>query len=794
MATSTSPTHSISTTDTPTGSARVAHSTARSKTSTQTSSRTAAHPKKSAKTTAHTTAAQSSGLSTAAASSSTVKKAPTSSRSSKKPASSTAHASSSTTRGRSHSTAAGASAPSLTPPPAPIPPLPAPFSTITRIPIVDVTPVVENGAWPAKAVERESFPVQATIFREGHDLFGAECVLFDPHGHEVQTCPMVDVRPGEFRFEGWLTPQTTGDYTFAVRAWSDPIATWTHNASIKIDNDQDIDLVFREGVILFKRALAQMKRGSDARATLRDAIAVMNRKRMSAKVRLEAATSPEVTAALAQYPLRDFPSESAHFKVRVEREAALVGAWYEMFPRTAGAHFDAEHSRWISGTFASAEKDLERIAGMGFTVIYLTPIHPIGTTARKGRNNSLTALPDDPGSPYAIGSAEGGHDAIHPDLGTFADFDHFVARAHELGMEVALDIALQCSPDHPWVTQHPQWFTQRADGSIAYAENPPKKYQDIYPLNFDNDPEGIYQEVKRILELWLSHGVTMFRVDNPHTKPLSYWQRLFDEFHAIHPDVVFLGEAHTNPPMMQTLAKVGFQQSYTYFPWRTEKKELEDYLWEVARVSDSHFRPCFWPTTHDVLTPFMQRGGVPAFAIRAVLAATGSPSWGIYSGYELAENIARPGSEEQIDNEKYEYKERNYEAAQANGIAQLLGTLNEIRSRHLALRRLRDLRIHPTSSDKIICFSKVSHPEESSDGQRDMVIVVVNMDPYASRDATINLDLSHFGAHPRWDDGPVLEVYDEMSGATFEWNQHPYVRLDPHGAVAHILSVKVINQ
>lgn len=691
-------------------------------------------------------------------------------------------------------TAATAHSPALAQPPAAVAPLPAPFSTITRIPIVDVTPVIENGAWPAKAVEREAFPVQATIFREGHDLFGAECVLFDPHGHEVQTCPMVDVRPGEFRFEGWLTPQTTGDYTFAVRAWSDPIATWKHNAAVKIDNNQDINLVFLEGVALFKRAQMQMKRGSEARAILRDAIAVMSRKRMSAKVRLEAATSPEVTAALYQYPLREFPSESAHFKVRVEREAALVGSWYEMFPRTAGAHFDKAQDRWISGTFASAEKELERIAGMGFNIIYLTPIHPIGMTARKGRNNSLTALPGDPGSPYAIGSAEGGHDAIHPDLGTFADFDHFVARAHELGMEVALDIALQCSPDHPWVTQHPQWFTQRADGSIAYAENPPKKYQDIYPLNFDNDPEGIYQEVKRILELWLSHGVTMFRVDNPHTKPLSYWQRLFDEFHETHPEVVFLGEAHTNPPMMQTLAKVGFQQSYTYFPWRSEKKELEDYLWEVSRISDSHFRPCFWPTTHDVLTPFMQRGGVPAFAIRAVLAATGSPSWGIYSGYELAENIARPGSEEQIDNEKYEYKERDYEAAEANGIAQLLGKLNEIRSRHLALRRLRDLRIHPTSSDKIICFSKVSHPEESPDGSTDMVIVVVNMDPYASRDATINLDLSHFGAHPRWDGGPVLEVHDEMSGATFEWNQNPYVRLDPHGEVAHILSVKVINQ
>ena len=665
------------------------------------------------------------------------------------------------------------------------------YSPISRIPITDVTPVVENGTWPAKGVENEAFPVQATIFREGHDCFGAACVLFDADGTQVQEKLMVDVRPGEFRYEGWLTPKKPGDYTFAVRAWSDPISTWRHTADIKISNNQDIQLVFLEGIAVMKRAMNAMPRGSAERATIRDLISVMSKKRMSAKLKFEAATSAEVNAALATYPLRELLSESAHYKLRVEREAALVGSWYEIFPRTCGCYFDSEKDMWISGTFKTAEKELERIAAMGFNVIYLTPINPIGTTARKGRNNTLTALPGDPGSPYAIGSSEGGHDAIHPDLGTFEDFDHFVARAHELGMEVALDIALQCSPDHPWVTEHPEWFTARADGTIAYAENPPKKYQDIYPLNFDNDPEGIYQEIKRVLEVWISHGVTMFRIDNPHTKPLNYWQRLFEEFHQIHPDITFMGEAHTNPPMMQTLGKAGFQQSYTYFPWRNEKKELEDYLWEVSRISDSHFRPCFWPTTHDVLTPYMQRGGVPAFAIRAVLAATGSPCWGIYSGYELAENIARPGSEEQIDNEKYEYKMRDYESAQANGISQLLGTLNEIRNKHLALRRLRDLRIHPTTSDKVICFSKVTQPEESPDGNVDMVLVVVNIDPYASRDAVINLDLSHFGTSARWDSAPVLEVYDEMNGETYEWNQNPYVRLDPHGQVAHILSVKV---
>ena len=673
-------------------------------------------------------------------------------------------------------------------------PQPAPFAPITRIPIVDVSPVVENGAWPAKGAENEAFPVQATIFREGHDLFGAEAVLFDPRGREVQTAPMVNVAPGLFRYEGWLTPHTTGDFTFAVRAWSDPVATWRHNAEIKIDVNQDIPLVFAEGVLLYKRAMMRMPRGSQHRAAMRDAIAIMDRKRLSAKVRYEAATSDAVNAALAAHPLRDYVSESAHYNLRVERIATLESSWYEIFPRTVGAYYDRDADRWVSGTLRTAAADLDRIAGMGFDVIYLTPIHPIGTTNRKGKNNSLSAVLGDPGSPYAIGSEAGGHDAIHPDLGTFEDFDYFVSRARELNMEVAIDIAFQCSPDHPWITEHPEWFTKRADGTIAFAENPPKKYQDIYPLNFDNDPEGIYHEIVRILELWIKHGVTIFRVDNPHTKPLNFWQRLFDEFHARHPEIIFLGEAHTNPPMMQTLGKVGFQQSYTYFPWRNEKKELEDYLWEVSRVSDSHFRPHFWPTTHDILTPYMQRGGVPAFAIRAVLAATGSPSWGIYSGYELVENIARPGSEEQIDNEKYEYKERDFAAAESNGIAQLLGKLNDIRSRHLALRRLRNIRINPTSSDKVIAFTKVTQPEESPDGSVDMVIVVVNMDPYASRDATIYLDLSAFGVTPRWDGGPVLEVFDEMSGETYLWNDHPYVRLDPHGQVAHILSVKVLPQ
>lgn len=668
----------------------------------------------------------------------------------------------------------------------------APYTSIGRIPIVDVSPCIENGAWPAKATENEAFPVRATIFREGHDLFGAECVLIDPKGKEAQISPMVDIAPGLRRHEGWLTPTAPGNWEFFVRAWSDPIATWKHNAEIKLEADQDVQLVFMEAEVLYKRAMKAMPRASAERDALRNALKEIGRKRAPKDLRFAAATSPEVTDALAKYPIREGVSESARYQIYVDRIRALTGSWYEIFPRTVGAKFDSEKNKWISGTFRTAAADLPRIAKMGFDVIYLTPIHPIGKTNRKGRNNTLVAMPNDPGSPYAIGSKDGGHDAIEPSLGTFKDFDYFVKQAKELGMEVALDLALQCSPDHPWVKEHPEWFTTRADGTIAYAENPPKKYQDIYPLNFDNDPEGIYQEIVRILEKWIRHGVTIFRVDNPHTKPLIFWQRLLTHFRNKHPEVIFLAEAFTQPPMMQTLGKIGFHQSYCYFAWRNGKQEIESYLHELAHLTDSQLRPTFWPTTHDILTPYMQRGGIPAFAIRAILAATGAPTWGIYSGYELIENVARPGAEEQIDNEKYEFKQRDFTLAKTNGMELLLTMLNSIRKKHLALQRLRNVWIHNSSSDQILVFSKLARLEENN-GKKDLVLVVINLDPYASRDATLYLDLRAFGTQARWDGAPVLKVTDELSGATYMWNDRPYVRLDPHGQVAHILNVEVIG-
>ena len=505
--------------------------------------------------------------------------------------------------------------------------------------------------------------------------------------------------------------------------------------------------------------------------------------------------SEDVVAVLDRLPLRDHVSPSATYPLQVDRTRALAGSWYEIFPRSLGSSRDADGTM-RTGTLRTAAQNLDRIAAMGFDVLYLTPVSPIGTTNRKGRNNTLVAQPGDPGSPYGIGSADGGHDAINPELGGVEDFVALVARARELGMEVALDLALQCSPDHPWVTEHPEWFTILADGSIAYAENPPKKYQDIYPLNFDNDPEGIYAAILDVVNTWIGRGVTIFRVDNPHTKPLPFWQRLLRQIHAEHPDVLFLAEAFTRPAMMRTLGEIGFHQSYTYFAWRNTKQELIDYMVELSQDTAHVLRPTFWPTTHDILTPFMTNGKVPAFKIRAVLAATMSPSWGIYSGYELAESTPRPGFEEQIDNEKYEFKPRNFAAARANGIATLLTRLNAARAAHPALLQLRDIWFHGTSDDSLIAYSKHVDAAHSPMGEDDVVLTVINLDPHRAREGEVYLNLEALGLPPGTDGShPVLRVTDELTGAAYEWSGQNYVRLDPfEGRVAHVFRVEPLTK
>ena len=420
---------------------------------------------------------------------------------------------------------------------------------------------------------------------------------------------------------------------------------------------------------------------------------------------------------------------------------------------------------------------------MGFDVLYLPPIHPIGTAFKKGKNNSLDATPEEPGSPWAIGNTAGGHDTIHPDLGTEKDFKAFVTKAGKLGLEVAMDLALQASPDHPWVKTNPEWFTTRADGSIAYAENPPKKYQDIYPINFDNDPEGIFNEVYRVVEKWISFGVKIFRVDNPHTKPVSFWQQLIAKVNANHSGVIFLAEAFTRPAMMHTLGKVGFQQSYTYFTWRNTKQELESYLTELAQESADFFRPNLWVNTPDILTEYLQYGGKPGFNIRATIAATAGSSWGMYAGFELYESVARPGAEENIDNEKYEYKFRDFEKAiaEGNSLAPRITQLNEIRKAHPALRQLRNLMIHKTEDDGILCYSK--HLSAKVVGKADTVIVVINVDPRSARQTMVHLNLEALEL-PQ-----TFKVRDLITGKSYEWGRDNYVRLDSFTEPAHIFEV-----
>ncbi len=669
----------------------------------------------------------------------------------------------------------------------PVPILPTP---IGRIPVLDVSPTLEQGRWPAKAAVGEAVPIRATVFREGHDAVAATAVLLRPDGTVHSTARMEDIAPGLDRFEGRVAPDAEGEWTFRVEGWSDPYGTWAHDAEVKINAGIDVDLMFEEGVRLFRRIAAQGGLTRSAAGVLERLLATLQDPRLAPPQRLAAALSPEVRRVVVdEHPLRDLVTPSATYPLLVSRELTLASSWYEMFPRSEGARYDAATQSWQSGTFQTAARRLPAIAAMGFDVVYLTPIHPIGTTFRKGRNNSLEALPGDPGSPYAIGSPDGGHDAIHPDLGTFDDFDAFVASAREVGLEVALDLALQCSPDHPWVTEHPEWFTTRADGSIAYAENPPKKYQDIYPLNFDNDPEGIYAEIERVVRLWIDHGVTAFRVDNPHTKPLDFWERLLTSIRATHPHVIFLAEAFTRPAMMDALARIGYHQSYSYFTWRNTRTEIEEYLREVSDEQGSWMRPSFWPTTHDILPPYLQHGGVAGFAVRAVLAATSCPTWGIYSGYEHAERVPRPGVDEQIDNEKYEYKPRDWSAPEAQGLTRLLTQLNRIRAAHPALRQLRNLTVHPTSNDQVVAFSSHLDGRFTPDGQPDTVITVLNLDPWNTQEATVYLDLAALGLPAGADDAPAFNAHDLLTGATYAWGSEAYVRLNPFENVAHIIQV-----
>ena len=644
-----------------------------------------------------------------------------------------------------------------------------------RIPVTGVSPVIADGAYPVKAVAHERLLITANVFREGHDAVNASVILTSPHGTQ-RRIDMMQVEPkGLDIWQAHVRMATEGDWTYRVEGWSDPWGTWHHHAIAKLPLGMDVELLCLEGRDLLARAAetaeaARVKAAAHLLHAAHDVLTVDT----PVDELLDLINSRPIGRAMARFGPRECISPTQEYPIRVERRRALYSSWYEFFPRSQGAWQD-DSGHWHSGTFDTSHERLEAAAEMGFNVVYLPPIHPIGSAFKKGRNNSLEATAEDPGSPWAIGSPDGGHDAIHPDLGDEESFERFVAKAKSLGLELALDLALQASPDHPWVQDHPEWFTTRLDGTIAYAENPPKKYQDIYPLNFDNDPEGIYAEVLRIVQLWIDRGVTIFRVDNPHTKPVEFWDWLLERVHETNPEVIFLAEAFTRPQMMGALGKVGFQQSYTYFTWRVTKWELTEYLTELSGEMAAYYRPNFFVNTPDI-NPFHLQSGNPAiFAIRAILAATLSPSWGVYSGFELFEHKPNAiGREEYLDSEKYEYRPRDFRSTPNLNL--LLGQLNGIRERHPALQQLRDIHFHHAPHDSVIVYSK--HDAD------DVMLVVCSLDPDNTVESDVYLDLAALGLPP----GAQVEVHDELTGEDYIWGERNWVRLYP-GRPAHIFHV-----
>ena len=674
-----------------------------------------------------------------------------------------------------------------------------------RINVMDITPAEERGIFPARVELGEPFEMTAQVFIEGRTKVGATAIVRNPRGKETMRRAMTCVNPGLDRWtvmvkcgehsdlkpweDGYAAvKRQLGEWTVTIEGWEDAYVSWLHDARIKVRVMDDVDNALNSGAELLARWAATPDAGLTARdrKTLEKAAETMADQTLSAEDRLAAGDNPTIAALHETHPLRDGISPSQPQRFKVERPKSSFAAWYQFFPRSEGATIDPNTGKIIQGTLKTSMAGLERAAAEGFDIVYLPPVFPIGVTNRKGRNNTLVAGPDDPGSPFGIGSELGGHDTVDPLLGTMDDFKALCQRAHELGLEIALDFALQCSPDHPWVKAHPNWFRHKPDGSIAFAENPPKKYQDIYPIDFNADMAGIEKEVERVMDLWIKAGVTIFRVDNPHTKPVRFWQDVIAAVTKKHPEILFLAEAFTRPGMMRALSYVGFTQSHCYFPWRNTKDELEEYL-PVTNGDDGYYQHnTFWPTTPDILTAYVRDNGVAGHCVRAVLAAMGSPSWGIYNGYELIENKQRPGFEEQIDNEKYEVKVRDWSKAKQYGVAEMLTALNKIRRAHPAALSYHNLTVLPTSDPNILAFARHTPAELTGTGQADTLIVVVNLDGHNAHQSMIHLELGELGLPT---DRP-LNVRDELTGREFQWGWDNYVSLAPWADVAHILSVQ----
>ena len=677
-------------------------------------------------------------------------------------------------------------------------------SQFGRIAVMDVTPNEESGRFPARVELGEPFKVTAQVFIEGRTKVGATAIVRNHRGKEMQRLPMTCTNPGLDRWEVMLTcgehsdvkpwqpefaaiKRQLGEWSVTIEGWEDTYKSWLHDAAIKVKVNDDVENALESGAQLLERwaKTADAKLSAAQRKTLVAAAATMKDTSLTPEARLAAATSEPVAQLHLTNPLRDGVSPSQPQRFLVQRPESSFAAWYQFFPRSEGAYVDPETGKIVQGTLKTSVSGLERAKAEGFDIVYLPPIFPIGKTNRKGRNNALEAGPDDPGSPFGIGSELGGHDTVDPLLGNMDDFKALVAKAHELGLEIALDFALQCSPDHPWVKQHPDWFRHKPDGSIAFAENPPKKYQDIYPIDFNADMPGIEKEVERVLELWINAGVTIFRIDNPHTKPVRFWQDVIAAVTKKHPEILFLAEAFTRPGMMRALSYVGFTQSHCYFPWRNTKEELGKYL-ETTNGDDGYYQHnTFWPTTPDILTAYVRDNGIAGHAVRAVLAAMGSPSWGIYNGFELIENKQRPGFEEQIDNEKYEVKVRDWSAADKYGIAELLTNLNRVRREHPKVFSYHNLTVLESSDPNILAFARHTPAELTGTDKPETLIVVVNLDGHEAHQAMVHLELPDYGIDPKWG----AHIHDELTGRDFAWSWDNFVSLAPWADVAHIFTV-----
>ncbi len=615
----------------------------------------------------------------------------------------------------------------------------------------------------------EAVRVSADIFTDGHDLLGARArTRATGDGPWLGSTPMVHL--GNDRWEAVVDFAEVGAHEVVIEAWTDRFGTWRRDTMVKAAAGQNVSTELEEGSRLLE-ALAPLVDES-CRELVSGAADAVRREACSVEVRLNAGLDDAVADAVAGVVLPEAVTAAAPLPLWIDRPRALFGAWYEVFPRSEGG-------------LVGLTKRLGAIAELGFDVVYLPPVHPIGRSHRKGPDNTLDAGPDDVGSPWAIGADEGGHTALHPGLGTFDDFDAMVAEALAQGMEIALDYALQCSPDHPWVREHPEWFHHRPDGTIRYAENPPKKYQDIYPINFwpadDAERAALWDACHEILAFWIGHGVRIFRVDNPHTKPMAFWAWVIPEIQRDHPEVIFLAEAFTRPKVMAKLAEVGFTQSYTYFTWRTTKAELTAYATEVSSgPTADYMRPNFWPNTPDILSGPLRNGPLAAFRLRLLLAATLVPSYGVYRGFEWGENEPQSDTNEEYRySEKYELKDRGWDDEAP--LAPLMRTINQARRRHPALQRLRNLRFHPGGNDAVLAYSRLS-----DDGD-DVVLCVVNLDPDHVQEDTLVLDLTSLGLTPT----EPFEAHDELTGATYTWRgAHPYVRLDPAQGPGHLLHLR----